>query len=1371
MTGKPAARQTDMTMYGGPITQGSLTVYIGSAGGVACSACPGGVAEGNPVNPLLGAKVQTAEIDVLLPGTLPFAVSREYSSHQTDTPAPVGLLGPGWWLPAEASMRQAESILTLNDSKGRSIRFGALAPGQSTFSRSENLWIVRGGLERLDKVPQLPVSRLSAAWEGLHRDDRLNTSLFFVCHQPQGPWWIFGPRPARSEIEGQRLHLLGLADRLGHTHHIHRDETGAMTAVQDGCGRQFRLELKVFPLLRNEGMNGWGADSGVRLAAVHLVRDPLFPDQPLPVQPLVRYEYSPRGELTAVHGREGDRLRQFRYHEQAPGRMTAHAYPGRPEVSYLYDQHGKVVEQRRQGEPSLRFEYLAESTIVTDSLGRKRTYHFEGEAGLRRVVGLERADGSITRQRYDASGRLVASIDALGRETRFELDVATGDLISVTAPDGAQNHWRYDDQGQLIASHAPGGASESFEYDQFSRPIATTDALGHVSRMSYPDERTEQPHLIQDARGGEKRMEWNAAGLLTRQTDCSGSVTRYRYDRFGQLLQVQGEEGSGHSNEFDGLGRLTAHVNAAGQRTSYAYNEAGDLLRQTMPGAVELSFERDAQGRVLAYGYGGLVQRCLYDAAGRLARLTNENGAHIDFEHDVMDRLVTQRNLDGRVQQQRFNAAGEVIETIDAGRVHRFAYDKGGRLISHQTGEGETLYQQGFSYAQDGRLIKAWHRTELGGNEISVQFERDKLGRVLRETQAIKGPAGEPVWRYSVAHAYDAIGVETRTEYDGLPAVTWQTYGSGHLHGVLLDGRSVIDFERDKLHRETRRTFGEVSVGRSYDALSRLMELSVHSPLIQDSDAESRTHHYDARGQLVRIDTAQGPLEYGYSPAGRLIRESLPGREAVDYRFDPAGNRIFSAQIQSTEADNWEETVRQNVAEAGFNVLGKASVAEVGGGEQRWLDNRILDDGEYRYEYDDWGNLRRKYKPQGSEQHHFFYDSVHRLVRYTLESDQAVRGANYHYDPLGRRVCKQVQNADGDGQLTGEMKTLFYGWDGQRLIATGNAAGEKYEHTLYQPHGFVPMLRVDGFSAVADTSLSTSVQESLGAPLTRDQIQLIDSHQQARQPIAQQPALEWNAYLNDHKGQPISLFAGNGTRTWIGDSDVWGRTVADAADADSSKQSIRLQGQHWDEESGLSYNYLRFYSASLGRYITQDPIGLSGGVNFYAYPLNPAQLVDPLGLKVTILGGDPEQIKKLEEAYARVKKTKRGGEICKTLENSKTNYYIRPLANSWHYCSVKAAANPANKAACPHGGNTVYMDTENAPALPEGDYLIFPTMEVIMGHELGHATGTRDAGRNGMDNVIRNENPIRAELGIPPRTSLVPHTLQIGPYDEWRPKE
>ncbi|AIK93293.1 TPA: RHS repeat-associated core domain-containing protein [Salmonella enterica] len=62
------------------------------------------------------------------------------------------------------------------------------------------------------------------------------------------------------------------------------------------------------------------------------------------------------------------------------------------------------------------------------------------------------------------------------------------------------------------------------------------------------------------------------------------------------------------------------------------------------------------------------------------------------------------------------------------------------------------------------------------------------------------------------------------------------------------------------------------------------------------------------------------------------------------------------------------------------------------------------------------------------------------------------------------------------------------------------------------------------------------------------------------------------------------------------------------------EQVIRLPGQQYDKESGLYYNRHRYYNPGQGRYITQDSIGLSGGLNPYTYPLNPVVNIDPLGL-------------------------------------------------------------------------------------------------------------------------------------------------------------
>ncbi len=107
MSGKPAARQGDMTRKGLDIVQGSAGVLIGATG-VACSVCPNSPVEeqkGNPVNPLLGAKVLPGETDLALPGPLPFILSRAYSSYRTRHPRRWGCLVPAGKRPSISAYR------------------------------------------------------------------------------------------------------------------------------------------------------------------------------------------------------------------------------------------------------------------------------------------------------------------------------------------------------------------------------------------------------------------------------------------------------------------------------------------------------------------------------------------------------------------------------------------------------------------------------------------------------------------------------------------------------------------------------------------------------------------------------------------------------------------------------------------------------------------------------------------------------------------------------------------------------------------------------------------------------------------------------------------------------------------------------------------------------------------------------------------------------------------------------------------------------------------------------------------------------------------------------------------------------------------
>ena len=89
-----------------------------------------------------------------------------------------------------------------------------------------------------------------------------------------------------------------------------------------------------------------------------------------------------------------------------------------------------------------------------------------------------------------------------------------------------------------------------------------------------------------------------------------------------------------------------------------------------------------------------------------------------------------------------------------------------------------------------------------------------------------------------------------------------------------------------------------------------------------------------------------------------------------------------------------------------------------------------------------------------------------------------------------------------------------------------------------------------------------------------------------------------------------------------------------AIDYQTVPQPLRLLGQYFDEESGLHYNRHRYYDPHCARYISQDPIGLAGGLNFYQYVINPLTCIDPLGLTSCELAAAMEAAMK-EEGISR----------------------------------------------------------------------------------------------------------------------------------------
>jgi RHS repeat-associated protein len=79
--------------------------------------------------------------------------------------------------------------------------------------------------------------------------------------------------------------------------------------------------------------------------------------------------------------------------------------------------------------------------------------------------------------------------------------------------------------------------------------------------------------------------------------------------------------------------------------------------------------------------------------------------------------------------------------------------------------------------------------------------------------------------------------------------------------------------------------------------------------------------------------------------------------------------------------------------------------------------------------------------------------------------------------------------------------------------------------------------------------------------------------------------------------------------------DAWGKVKR--LPVDEVEQPLRLQGQYFDEETGLACNRFRYYDSHIGSFVSQDPLGMVAGENVYTYGPNVQGWIDPLGLACT----------------------------------------------------------------------------------------------------------------------------------------------------------
>ena len=191
---------------------------------------------------------------------------------------------------------------------------------------------------------------------------------------------------------------------------------------------------------------------------------------------------------------------------------------------------------------------------------------------------------------------------------------------------------------------------------------------------------------------------------------------------------------------------------------------------------------------------------------------------------------------------------------------------------------------------------------------------------------------------------------------------------------------------------------------------------------------------------------------------------------------------------------------------------------------------------------------------------------------------------------------------DANGNMTSDG-TNSYTWNARNKLASMNSSSISFQ---YDPYGRRVAKTVAGFTTNYLYDGANIVQEqSSGSPIANLLSGGID------EVFTRTDSTGTANLLTDGLNSTIHLSSSSGSSLAQYTYDPFGNTTVTSG---SSANESQYAGRE-NDGTGLYFNRARYYNPQLGRFISEDPLGFSGGdVNLYAYTGNsPTNFVDPSG--------------------------------------------------------------------------------------------------------------------------------------------------------------
>jgi RHS repeat-associated protein len=997
----------------------------------------------------------------------------------------------------------------------------------------------------------------------------------------------------RSKKFGATGKLLWEKDRNGNQTTLNYDRNGILTGATDAFGRTLTITI-------SNGLVSQISDSLGTIAT---------------------YAYYPSTNLlNTVTYQDGSKF-EFEYDStSAPGKTllkTVKDASSNILETHLYDSQGRATTSEIHGTHERYTLDYSNSTFtsVTDGLGRITKYHFDRTAArnvVKKIEGLCGCGGGgteATEYFYDAELNLVKKVDALGRESLYTYD-SNRNLLSLEEKIGQNSlgveTFTYNTFRQVLTHTDRMNGVITNTYDAYGNLLTTKDPLNNVTTLEYPTTNNKGlPTQIKDARNNITKFKWFAnSGLLEEIEDPYGKKTNFTYDARGRTNTITNPLGHVTDyNYFDDTQRkvemvypnldkitykydirrmLESVTDERGKITNYEFDPQYRLKKITDPlghtrefGYNSMSFmtsSKDGLGNITNYvpddfdrlkeveypaptvGAPRLKEKFEYDKVGRIKKVTDTANRDTLYTYDDTNRKITITNAELESTELRYNARFQNIEVKDAlNQVYTFTYDPLDRMLS-QTRAGATM---SFEYDEVGNRKK---RTDYAGRV--THYEYDNLNRLKKIKYGDPVTPGTPVQ-------------EATYNYDDISRLISAVNGSG-----------TTSFAYDSRNRVTSTTdvFNRV-VAYEYERTS-----TVNQKRIKLDGALYATYNYDNAERLANIVNASDSttITFGHDNADRMTSRVYPNGVTTTYEYDDMSRlkrlkdvntsaTLFDRQYQYNTANQISQITEPSLTRIfGYdNVNRLTSVSNGGSGES--------------YTYDDVGNRTSSHLASA---YGYQAGQFNQLISATTPSQTLA----YSYDPNGNMTRKADGSNlwqytwDHDNRLTeaaARRTKVRYRYDalGRRVqrYTVGNAENTKFTY--------------DGQDVLVDDNFGT-----LTKYVNSDGID-----NKLRATTGSTPSY----FLADHLGSTNGLANSAASITASNSYDAYGNLT-------NANFSTRYQftGREFDPLAKIQYSRARSYDPGLGRFISEDPIGFSGGdVNLYGYVRNqPLIYRDPSGL-------------------------------------------------------------------------------------------------------------------------------------------------------------